>query len=170
LLSWITRRYDCIAVNQEPPGRLFEYPALFIAQQTSISTGKPVLYLHTKGAANPTNVYNQARVRKLWRFEFDEHYDEYMNIINSHSRIVACPFTGTKHYTTWMNGFIATAEAWKVANNIKPPKLGKIYERFQYEHCFRDAPVIGCGRIMSDIEGYPEPGGMKMVSFINCGK
>ena len=165
LLSWVTHKYDCIAVNQEPPGRLFEYPALFIAQQTSISTGKPVLYLHTKGAANPNNVYNQERVRKLWRFEFDVHYEDYMKFINSGDRVVACPFTGTKTHTTWMNGFIATPDAWKAADNIKPPKFG---DRYPYEHCFRFADITGYGRIMQDIEGYPEPGGMKMVGFINA--
>ena len=164
LLSWITAKYDCIAVNQDPPGKLFEYPALWVAQQTAISLNKPVLYLHTKGAANPKNVYNQTRVRKLWQFEFDAHYTDYINLINSGDCVVACPFTGTKTHTTWMNGFMATPGAWKIANNIVPPKNG---DRYPYEHCFREAPVVGFGRIMNDIEGYPEPGGMKMVGFIN---
>ena len=169
LLSWITHKYDCIAVNQEPPGRLFEYPALFIAQQTSISTGKPVLYLHTKGAANPNNVYNQERVRKLWRFEFDAHYDDYMKLLHRGDRVVACPFTGTKTHTTWMNVFIVTPEAWKVADNIKPPKQYSDGNRYPYEHCFRDAPVTGFGRIMSHIEGYPRDGAQDMIRFINTG-
>lgn len=169
LLSWITHKYDCISVNQEPPGRLFEYPALFIAQQTSISTGKPVLYLHTKGAANPNNVYNQERVRKLWRFEFDVHYDDYMKFINSGERVVACPFTGTKTHTTWMNGFMATSEAWKVAHNIVPPRQYSDGNRYPYEHCFRDAPIIGYGRIMHHIEGYPNDGAQDMIKFINTG-
>lgn len=169
LLSWITHKYDCISVNQEPPGRLFEYPALFIAQQTSISTGKPVLYLHTKGAANPNNVYNQERVRKLWRFEFDVHYDDYMKFINSGERVVACPFTGTKTHTTWMNGFMATSEAWKVSHNIVPPRQYSDGNRYPYEHCFRDAPIIGYGRIMHHIEGYPNDGAQDMIKFINTG-
>ena len=167
LLSWITNKYDCIAVNQEPPGRLFEYPALWIAQQTALSMNKPVLYLHTKGAANPNNVYNQVRVRKLWRFEYDVHYTDYMNFLKLGPRVVACPFTGTKTHTTWLNGFVATPEAWRVADNITPPKTYSDGNRYPYEHCFRDAPVTGIGRILNDIEGYPEPGGMKMVRFIN---
>lgn len=164
LLSWITNKYDCIAVHQEPPGRLFEYPALWIAQQTALSMKKPVLYLHTKGAANPNNVYNQEKVRQLWRCEFDFHYDDYIRLLQSNDRVVACPFTGTRLHSTWMNGFVATPNAWKVAKNIVPPKFG---DRYPYEHCFRDAPVVGYGRIMNDIEGYPEPGGRKMVKFIN---
>jgi hypothetical protein len=112
-------------------------------------------------------VYNQERVRKLWRFEFDGHYDDYINLINRSDRVVACQFTGSKTHTTWMNGFIATPEAWKVANHISPPKQYVDSNRYPYEHCFRDAQVIGIGRILSHIEGYPEPGGLDMVHFIN---
>lgn len=164
MLKWIVTKYDCIAVNQEPPGVLFEYPGLLIAQQTSIITNKPVLYLHTKGAAHSTNVYNQATCREVWRREFIDHYDEYLLMMGSAKSVMACPFTGKTRHTTWLNGFMATPNGWAVAQNIVPPENGN---RFPYEHCFKDVNIKAYGRIMNNVESYPEPGGNAMVRYIN---
>lgn len=36
MLEWITSKYDVIAVNQDYPGRLYEFPALAFAQLASV--------------------------------------------------------------------------------------------------------------------------------------
>ena len=52
MIEQFRKKYDIIAVNQEPPGKFYEFPALSFAQSVSIKSGKPVLYVHTKGASN----------------------------------------------------------------------------------------------------------------------
>ena len=65
MLSWLLNEYNVYCVEQEMPGKLFEYPALRFAQW--LCTEKDcddVLYVHTKGAGRPSDV--QKKIRKMW--------------------------------------------------------------------------------------------------------
>lgn len=64
LLKWVQLKYHTWIVYQDYPGSLYEYPALKVAQEISLSSKKPVLYLHTKGAFNDNP--SQYIVRALW--------------------------------------------------------------------------------------------------------
>ena len=160
MIEQFRKKYDIIAVNQEPPGKFFEYPALSFAQQFSIITGKPVLYVHTKGAANPKNVYNQTKVRWLWYNEFISRYNDYNTYVSKHINDVVCPFSGGSQYT-WMNGFIATPSAWKHVH------LRQTFDRYYYEYIFQGTPVKIHGRIMNNVTLYPSKEASTMIEYIN---
>lgn len=65
MLSWLLKEYNVYCVEQEMPGKLFEYPALRFAQWLCIEKGyEDVLYVHTKGAGRPSDV--QKKIRKMW--------------------------------------------------------------------------------------------------------
>lgn len=90
MLSWLEKEHDVLCIEQEPPGIEFEYPAIKTAIRLSIDMNEPVLYLHTKGAANkiPLNYKTammastvnfpinakpkdcQIIVRNMWKHEF----------------------------------------------------------------------------------------------------
>jgi len=165
MLSWILTKYDCIIVNQEAPGKLFEFPALVMAKKVSIMYNKPVLYLHTKGAAHSTNVYNQVNCRMIWKDEFINHYDDYYNEVNKDKNIakVLCPFCSNKHNTTILNGFIANQLAWQKVSIPKP------VERFRYEHIFDPVKVQMFGRVLNNVNalGKTDPGFKQMLNYIN---
>ena len=127
MLEWLTKKYDVICVNQEPPGDLYEFPGLKFAQQYTIDNNIPILYIHTKGAANPKNVYDQELCREMWKDEFINHYEDYLKLLETHE--VVCPFTD-ENGSTWINGFIATPQAF---NKINIPISSN---RFIYEHIF----------------------------------
>lgn len=162
MLPWILEKYDCIVVNQEAPGKLFEYPALKMAKFVSMKYNKPVLYLHTKGAAHSKNVYDQTKCRQVWRDEFINHYDEYLSHIKNNKPQVLCPFTGRRH-TTILNGFIATAPAWKGVP-LPPPD-----ERLRYEHIFNNLRNVEMfGRVMKDVNlASRDAGFARMLKYIN---
>ena len=57
MLSWLLNEYNVYCVEQEMPGKLFEYPALRFAQWLCIEKDcDDVLYVHTKGAGRPSDV------------------------------------------------------------------------------------------------------------------
>lgn len=165
MLDWILPKYDCFVVNQEAPGKLFEFPGLVMAKKVSIMYNKPVLYLHTKGAAHSTNVYNQVNCRLVWKDEFINHYDEYYNEVNKDKNIakVLCPFCGTKQNTTILNGFIANEKAWRIVNIPNP------VERLRYEHIFNSVNVKMFGRILNNVNDLcnKDTGFRKMLKYIN---
>ncbi len=162
MLPWILEKYDCIVVNQEAPGKLFEYPALKMAKSISMNYNKPVLYLHTKGAAHSKNVYDQTKCRLVWYDEFINHYDEYLSHIKNNKPQVLCPFTGRCH-TTILNGFIATTPAWQ---NVMIPQP---VERFRYEHIFNSVENVEMfGRVIKDANiSYRDAGFIRMLKYIN---
>lgn len=160
MIEQFRKKYDIIAVNQAPPGKFYEFPALSFAQSASIKTGKPVLYVHTKGAANPKNVYHQDKVRKMWYNEFVVGYNEYKSYIESHPGEVACPFSGSSKYT-WMNGFIGSVDAWKRVN------IRQTFDRYYYEYIFQGSPVKVHGRIMNNVTWYPSKEASSMITYIN---
>ena len=166
MLSWILPKYDCVVVNQDPPGDLFEFPALKMAQKISIEYNKPVLYLHTKGAAHAVNVYNQEKCRMIWKDEFINHYNDYLHELNStNDAEVLCPFCG-KQKSTILNGFIANVNAWKKVSIPLPE------ERYRFEHIFSKTDVKMYGRIFNDIHDLcnRDAGFRKMIKFINSYK
>jgi hypothetical protein len=65
MLSWLLKEYNVYYVEQEMPGKLFEYPALRFAQWLCTEKDcEDVLYVHTKGAGRPSDV--QKKIRKMW--------------------------------------------------------------------------------------------------------
>ena len=150
MLPWLTEKYSVTVVNQAAPGELFEFPALKYAKELSIAENKPVLYIHTKGAGNSTNVYNQAKCRSIWKSEFHDDYDWYANQIKAGYAAVCCPFTHKNIGMTILNGFMATPEAWKKAN-VYYPKRGVGDERLGYEHLFDFTDCNVYGHIMNDV-------------------
>ena len=162
MVEWISEKYDIVAVNQEYPGKMFEFPGLAMAQTASITLHKPVLYLHTKGAFNTNTIYSQENVRKLWKREFIDNYDYYFGKVSGSGAAVACPFTGSFNRTTWMNGFVANEAAWSSI-----PRFESSYDRFPYEHTFIHAGIPVYGRIMNNVNFWPSRESQKMVNFIN---
>lgn len=65
MLAWLNRMHDVFCVEQRTPGKMFEYPAIYYAIMLSIEMNEPVLYVHTKGAAN--YAWYQIPVREMWK-------------------------------------------------------------------------------------------------------
>ena len=165
MLPWITSKYAVICINQEAPGDLFEFPALSCAKQHSARYNIPILYLHTKGAANPVNVYDQGKVRDLWKAEFIKNFEWYQHIILSDPLAVAAPFVSdAPHGITWMNGFIAGAKAWNNARVLPPaPPLGRLV----YEFIFKDVEYHPYSRVFSNVNTVESKEFNVMKTYIN---
>ena len=137
MLKWLNNEYAVFCVDQDPPGKLFEYPALKYAIQMAIDISAPVLYLHTKGAGNPvrgtapcaaypvgyraidcmpTNRKNedwQQCVRNMWKHEFTVNKMAYFNAVMTNTPMVACPYHSKNNKITWQNGFVMNPLAAK---------------------------------------------------------
>ena len=150
MLPWLKEKYSVTIVNQEAPGSLFEFPALKYAKELSIKTNKPVLYIHTKGAGNSKNMYDQTRCRAIWKNEFSDNYDWYLNKVSTNNAVVCCPFTHKNLGMTILNGFIATPEAWK-KTNVYLPRIGVADDRLGFEHLFDFTDCEINGHIMEDV-------------------
>lgn len=138
MLSWLTQAYNVIAVRQPAPGTMFEYPALRYAQLYAIQNNEPVLYLHTKGAANPCRT--QRRILNLWKNEFIDSKPAYEKHLAEAD--VLLPFSGPEQFT-WLNGFIATPKAYAA---IPPIVLSQ--DRYVYEELFRGSDLrFYCNRL-----------------------
>lgn len=165
MLHWLCTKYSVICVNQEAPGDLFEFPALSCAKMHSMTYNIPVLYLHTKGAGHPTNVYDQDKVRNLWKAEFIDHFDWYQETVTRDPLAVAAPFVSDAPAgITWMNGFIAGRNAWKNAI-INPPvtPLG----RFVYEFIFQNVMHTPHSRVLSHVNAVDSNEFNYMKHYIN---
>jgi len=81
MLEWLNPLYNVLCIEQDPPGTMFEYPAIKYALKLSIEMNEPVLYIHTKGAANKKTWY-QTGVRNIWKNEFsnETHVNEMFNV------------------------------------------------------------------------------------------
>lgn len=129
---WLCRVYDVHEVLHD--GTQFELPALKEAQRVSMETGKPVLYLHTRGAVNTWDTTEQTH--RMWRYVFG--YNRYCaTIMNEYTcACVVAPFidnNGTHRY----NGFVANTEAWKLANIPD-----HVEDRHEYEHLWRNVSGV----------------------------
>ena len=117
LTKYLKPRFDILYIEQEPPGKLYEYPAIKYALKLAIEMDEPVLYIHTKGASDPHHMWYQTPVKKLWEQEFGTKKveDSYKKVCCAEPTII-CPIAGT-HNETWWNGMIINPSA---ANLILP--------------------------------------------------
>ena len=141
MLSWLTKEYKVFCVRQPAPGTLFEYPALRYAQLLSLENGEPVLYLHTKGAANKGR--SQRQTINMWKFEFVDSVADYEKNLEQFD--VVLPYSGPQNIT-WLNGFIASPEAY-----AKIPPIAPEQNRFLFEILFKGTDLKFHGRRMNDL-------------------
>ncbi len=123
LLSWVPNKFHTYIVYQDPPGNLYEYPAMKWAKDIAKIYNKPVMYIHTKGA-----VYTRREndwVRANWKDFYLNHFD-WINKNISNNNTVCCLYTG-KTKIPWFNNFIATPDAWEQA------KIIQTNDRWYYE-------------------------------------
>ena len=145
--NYLKPRFDILYIEQDPPGKLFEYPAIKYALKTAIEMNEPVLYIHTKGAADPWHAWYQKPVKKLWEREFgtDKVLDSYRKAC-CNEPIIICPIAGSAKQT-WWNGMIINPAAAKL--------LMKTFhfdtDRYYYE--YRMCNVPGMNVISSAVEG-----------------
>lgn len=157
MLTWLKDHFDVLCIEQEPPGKLFEYPAIKYAIKTAIEMNEPVLYIHTKGAGNKaapgfikekmtklcsnfpkeaTGEDAQQVVRNMWKHEFTENLQAYLDAVNTKEPTVACPYSG-KTKTTWFNGFIMNPAA---ANELSKT-FHQAMSRYYYETMFENTSI-----------------------------
>ena len=113
MLSWLQPNYEVICVEQDPPGTMFEFPAIKAAAAISVARKQPILYLHTKGASNPVVYRHQVMVRRLWSDQFTRNKDAYFSAVDVEEPTIACPYVGDKKQT-WWNGMIINSAAAQV--------------------------------------------------------
>ena len=142
MLSWLTRKYNVISVRQPVPGTLFEYPALRVAQLLSTEREEPVLYLHTKGAANSRRF--QRQTLNMWMHEFVEAKEKYEAQMDGHD--ILLPYSGPQNIT-WFNGFIASPKAFSSI-----PPIAVLENRYLYEILFKGSSLRCFGRRISTIQ------------------
>lgn len=145
MLSWLKTEYNVFCVDQNPPGNLFEYPAIKYAIKLSIDMNEPVLYLHTKGAAHDTDL--NKKVRKIWFNEFIKNKNSYFN--NDINNEIITPFTGLTRKRTWFNGFVIYPSAALKLNKT----LLQTEDRYYYERlCWYNSDIVLKGIINDKLE------------------
>ena len=124
-LNWLLPVYNVVLVKHD--GTQYEYPALHEAQRLSIETGRPVLYLHTRGAINRYNT--TIPTRRMWKDQFTIHREKYFSAVKTNDPIVAAPFIDHNGvFRTRYNGFIANTAAWEAIGEIQPNKDRHFFE------------------------------------------
>lgn len=149
MLNWMNPEYEVLCIEQEPPGKLFEYPAIKYTAKLAVEMNEPVLYIHTKGAANPVpgwasrmmnrkfNVPPYAKpedcqkvIRNLWKHEFTgERLEEYYKRCDVDSPTVCCPYTGKEKWTWWNAWIINPSAASILLKRLKQTGFRWYYER-----------------------------------------
>jgi len=130
MLNWLNNMHNVFCVEQDPPGILFEYPAIHYAIKVSIDMNEPVLYVHTKGAAN--YAWYQTPVRQMWKNEFGTNrINLYLNAVDCDEPAVATPISKFNGSTVF-NGFIMNTAAAKLLSNT----FHKSTDRFYFENLF----------------------------------
>lgn len=134
MLEWLQPVYDLHIIHHD--GTEFEYPALNYMQQLSIKTGRPILYLHTRGAVNTWNT--TVPTRRMWRHEFGEVWQKYFLMANTYKPRVICPFVDYDRETRY-NGFVANTAAMQAI------RMKRIADRMWYERMWRNVntEIIG---------------------------
>lgn len=146
MLEWLIPEYDVITVEQELPGKLYEYPAINYAVNLAKETKELCLYVHTKGAANNGSI--QEKIRNMWKQEFVENKNYYLNKFSQHKNdaVIICPFTGPDK-NTWFNGFYITPEAAR-----KTQELSFQPRRHYWEAMYKENDAVKIiGRVFTDI-------------------
>lgn len=153
-------------------GSRFEYPAIKCALEESARINEPVLYIHTKGAGNGNPALTKAdeekymgvechppvgatildwqrTVRMMWRDEFINHKDWYLNTCNTNEPVVAAPYTSPRKHT-WTNGFMFNPAA---ARLLLPLKYSP--NRWSYEKLWEGTECRCVARVYDNMIGYP---------------
>ena len=164
LYEMLNPKYNVYKVEQEPPGREFEYPAInFAIDLCKTKKLKQVLYLHTKGAVYSRPIAKQVR-QGLWKQEFVDNIDWYLTTCDTDKPTVACPATNNSG-TTWYNGFFINLPACEIVTLKK-----ELCNRYYYEHIFcqpvnKNIKVVG--RLFNDVaEGINTPSHKKLNDYI----
>lgn len=136
MLQWLRPIHNVYAVEQEAPGSLYEFPAMALAIEMCHKTQAPVLYIHTKGAANHNKV--QEMVRKMWQGEFgnQEKVNEYLNLVDGVEPRLASPVVG-EDSQTWFNAFVMNHAAATVLRETIRPST----DRYFFECVARNTSV-----------------------------
>lgn len=115
ITNYLTKRFNILYIEQEPPGKLFEYPAIKYALRMAIEMNEPVLYIHTKGAADPQHTWYQTIAKQMWEHEFgtDKVYTIYNTLSSTSEPMIACPVVGQNN-ATWFNGKMINPAAAKI--------------------------------------------------------
>lgn len=139
--AWLDPIYDVNEILHD--GSEFEFPALYWARKRALETGRPVLYLHTRGAVNVWRT--TAPTHAMWREEFGVQWRKYQQLVDDPRPTIACPFADANGEHRY-NGFVANAAAWALAD-LQPSD-----DRMVYEHIWRgkDVRLIGT-LIQSDV-------------------
>ena len=147
--AYLNKYFESIFyVEQDPPGVLFEYPAILCTLKMAIDMNEPVLYIHTKGAADPYKMWYQKPVKKLWQQEFgtDKVIETYKKVCIDEPTVI-CPIAGIKKQT-WWNAFIINPAAAKIIlPTLKHPSVLKDKcvspnSRYYYESFMCNLPNI----------------------------
>lgn len=147
ITNYLKPRFDILYIEQDPPGKLFEYPGIYYAIKLAIDTNEPVLYIHTKGAADPYNMWYQTPVKKLWEQEFGtEKVEENYKKVCCTKPTIICPIAGSSNQT-WWNGFILNPAAARLLKKT----LHFDKNRYYYEYNMCNVP--GMNVISSAVKG-----------------
>lgn len=112
--EYLKKRFDIFYVEQDPPGVMFEYPAIRCALNMAIKMNEPVLYIHTKGAVDPHKMWYQKPAKQIWEHEFgtDKAFEIFEKIDVSEP-IIATPLVGPNN-ATWYNAKVINPSAAKI--------------------------------------------------------
>ena len=135
MLAWLRPLYEVMEVHQCAPGVRYEYPAIALACDMSYKLQEPVLYLHTKGAANVHPV--QAAIRQMWRKELGEQRQKYIDLVATDAPRIATPIMSPVGKCTWFNGWVINASAAKILRDKCVPSDA----RYDYECVARDTEI-----------------------------
>jgi len=150
MLSWLEKEYDVLCIDQNPPGSMFEYPAIKCAIKMAIDMNEPVLYLHTKGAAHDyiweRGIKNyQTEIRKFWSKQFIENKSAYFSA-DLNSVLVNTPMLSNERKTIF-NAFVIYPNAAKEL--LKTFHIDK--DRFYYERMFSEISTINVQGIVKHL-------------------
>jgi len=161
MLNWLESRYEVFVIEQESPGKLYEWPALKFAADLSENSMEPVLYLHTKGAGNPRE--QQKWVRDFWKTEFTDKISQYFDAVSTLSPTVSAPIVSKKNRICWFNGFVMNPAA---AREIGKRIVIK-YDRMWYEQgLLTSCTSVDCVGILADCADTPEDGWDEFIRYM----
>lgn len=150
ITNYLQPNFDILYIEQDPPGNLYEYPAIKYTLKLAIEMNEPVLYIHTKGAADPNHAWYQTSVKKLWEYEFGTNkvFKNYEQCLTNIPTIVT-PLYGPEKQTWYNAMFINPAAAKIILPTLKHPnsfdnsiKYVHKNNRYYYEYFMCNLPEI----------------------------
>lgn len=153
--KWLLPMYKVIEVRQNPPGELYEYPALSLAFDLAAKCNEPVLYIHTKGAANVSPI--QGEIRRMWKNELGsvESLEKYLRLVDIQTPRIATPIMSEKK-DTWFNAFIINAAAGRILRDKVRPE--------EHRHVFE---YVARGTDVEVVSPYPPKDGVPIFDLLN---